>query len=261
MQSAALAAAGIHAIYEPIRVLPYEISRVIGRLRDEGYRGFNVTVPHKESILAYLDELSEAAARIGAVNTVVREGRGLVGHNTDAPGFAAMLRHFSTEVSGRRVVVLGAGGAARAVVHALLAEGARILVVNRDLEKAKRLATIGRVEILARSDPALGAELRAADLVVNATPLGLGSLAEVSALPDGLTLAPGTVVIDLIYGRATPLLRAARAWGCRGFDGLEMLVQQGAEAFRLWTALEPDVALMRQACLRALEEVSACSVS
>jgi shikimate dehydrogenase len=230
----------------------------VGMLRSPTLRGANVTLPHKTAVMPLLDALDDSAQAIGAVNTVVRQPDGsLYGINTDAPGFAQALRAAGYEPRGGSLVVLGAGGAARAVVYALLQHGVRSLVIaNRTLEHATSLIqefqALGErtLQAVALDSMLLDQHLARADLLINATSVGL----------DGrsLPLAPQRLhaqlfVVDLIY-HMTPLLKAARACGARTQDGLEMLVQQGAIAFEAWTGLEAPVDVMRVAARQALEK-------
>ncbi len=279
MHNAALRAAGIDAGYGALRLAPHELGAGVERLRRRGYRGFNVTVPHKEAMFDYVDRVARSAAEVAAINTVICNGGVLEGHNTDSSGFVAALELHGLDVQGAKAVVFGAGGAARGVVHALLQLGSQVTVVNRTVEKARKLArdlgpaspVLGPapVVVLAADDPAVTPAIQRTQLLVNATTLGMSHLASAgpsagdagSPLPPGVDLLPRTVVVDLIYGRQTPFLQHAAACGCRSIDGLEMLVQQGAESFRFWTGVEPDVDVMREACLRELAEVRTCSAS
>jgi len=263
MHRAALAAAGLDATYEAIRVPPADLAPCIRLLRERGYAGFNVTIPHKEAIRPYLNTISSEAEKVGAVNTVVRANGALVGYNTDVPGFLAALGTLGVRMAGEGALVLGAGGAARSIGHALASAGARVIVVNRNWEKAERLARTLDTEAraLEADDPAIQDAMREAALVVNCTPLGMEHMRDACPLPDGVHFDSDVAVMDLIYGRETPLLALAHAAGCRAMDGLEMLVQQGAESFRLWTGLEPDITAMRAACYAQLRSVAPCSVS
>jgi shikimate dehydrogenase len=255
MQGAALAAAGLPWVYEAERVEVPDLVSAVERLRVTT-RGFNVTIPHKTAIVRLLDEVAELAGRVGAVNTVVRMGHRLVGHNTDVPGFKAALLALEPVPSGP-AVVFGAGGAGRAVTHALADLDLPVTIVNRTGSRALALAgSIPHAEGLSLEDPLVRGRLALARVVVNATSLGLQERA-LMPLPGGAWLHPDTVVIDMVYG-STPFLNAARAFGCRAADGVEMLVQQGAASFRLWTGLEPDLDVMRNACHRRLEEVAVC---
>ena len=265
MHNAALRAAGIDASYGALRIEQSDLSKGVELLRERGYWGFNVTVPHKVAIRAYVDRLAQSAADVGAINTVVRRQASLEGHNTDVPGFMAALRIAGVDVSGRRAVVFGAGGAGLGVVCALQRLGAHAVLVSRTPEKARSMSgTIGgttELTALAAADPRVAIAISEAVLVVNATPLGMDHLPSTSPLPPGVELWPPTVAFDLIYGRETSFLREAAARGCPTLDGLEMLVQQGAESFRLWTGVEPEVGLMREACLNELKERETCSAS
>lgn len=256
MQMAAFRAAGIQATYEPLHVTATELADAVRRLRDGGYIGFNVTIPHKRAMPALLDSMDPIARQTGAVNTVVREGTELIGYNTDVEGFDMALTVLAGPDWRGRCLLFGAGGAARAVVAALQRRGCEVTVTNRSVESADALAKEigGEVKILRRLGD-LEAAVYSADLVVNATALGMGDLSAVSPLPPGAHFRPGALAIDLVYGRQTPFLIAAIAAGCRVQDGIEMLVQQGAAAFRLWTGIQPDTGVMREACLQPVTEV------
>lgn len=260
MQEAAFRRVGIHARYEAQRVPAERLAEHVAGLREMGYRGFNVTVPHKVSIVPLLDNLAATAMRAGAVNTVsIRDGKSF-GDNTDVPGFTAALRTLGLDLHGLPVTVIGAGGSARAVVLALSGAGARLTIVNRSPENARQLlqALDVRADICSNGDLRAAVVVGRSALVINTTPLGMAGAPQESPLPSGVTLAAGAVAVDLVYGDETPFLASARAQGCRTMDGLEMLVQQGAESFRIWTGLEPDLAVMRDACRRGLREALTC---
>jgi shikimate dehydrogenase len=230
MHRAALDAQGLSAwTYDAIDVEPAGLLGALAALRDPTWRGVNVTIPHKEAAAAALDQLAAEAAAIGAVNTVVVEGgRHLVGHNTDAPGFLDA----AGEVRGLRCAVLGAGGSARAVVHALLQGGAAEV---RVLARRAR-PWPGAAPIL----PWTAAGLDGCELVVGCVPP--------EAVPPPLDgLAPGARVIDLVYYRASALAEAGRRRGLAVQDGLEVLVRQGARAFELWTGRTAPLWVMRDA--------------
>lgn len=254
IHGAALAALGVDASYArwqtPAPGLP---ARVAG-LRAADVLGANVTVPHKLAVMAHLDAVSPLARRAGAVNTVVhRDGR-LTGDNTDVAGFVASLGEACPDAGGRAALVLGAGGAARAVVLALEQLGVgRIAVANRDPERARRLAddlAPTPVRPVAADAATLGRELPPATLVVNATSAGWRP--GEAPLPLDLLdrLAPGAFVVDLTY-RDTALLAAARDRGLAALDGLGMLVHQGARSLELWLGRPAPVAVMRAAAERA----------
>jgi len=256
MHQAALAAAGINAVYLPWAVPPDRLAGAVQGLRAmENLLGANVTVPHKEAIVPLLDGLTPEAEAVGAVNTVIpREGK-LVGDNTDGAGFLAALRQeMGCEVRGLTAAILGAGGAARAVVMALAQGGSSALILlNRTVERATRLA-----ELVASRHPAcrVTAQLLhrewkiggTADihLLINTTSVGLH--ASDPPLFDYASLSAPILVCDLIYNPPeTPLLQAARSRGCRASNGFAMLVHQGALAFERWTGTPAPVRVMREA--------------
>lgn len=237
LHNAAFHAAGIDAEYNLADVLLAELAAVVASLRADAMLGANVTVPYKQHVIPYLDDLSDDARILGAVNTIVNRAGRLFGLNTDVPGFAADLREHGVDVQGKCVVILGAGGAARGVAAALAGMGtARLTIANRTVERAEAIAaqypTIAKAITI--EGGALSAVLPQVALLVNATSVGLHG----DDLPigeDALThLAPSAVVYDLIY-RPTALLRAAEAHGLRTVDGLGMLVHQGALAWEAWT--------------------------
>jgi shikimate dehydrogenase len=247
MQTAALAELGLAGewTYEAIDVPPDRFAERLRAMAGEGFVGANITLPHKLAALALADEASPAASEIGAANTLsFRDGR-IVADNTDAAGLLAAL---GDRPRGRRALVLGAGGAARAVVWALAREGAAVEVWNRTPERAQALAAeLGASVFDPRGE-------RGHDLVVNATTVGLASSAGaggagLDALPvDAAAIADARLVVDLVYGPAeTELARLAHAAGTPLIDGLEVLVQQGAASLRLWTGAEPPIETMRRA--------------
>lgn len=262
MQNAAFAALGVDAVYVPFPVAPAALGEAVAGLRALGVAGVNVTIPHKEAVRAHLDRLDPLAARIGAVNTVVREGNLLVGYNTDGAGF---LRSLAEDLqfypTGKRVLLLGAGGACRAALVALVEAGAsQVVIANRTVERAAGLCgefasfypgTRFANLPLRRGD--LEAALSETDLLVNTSSLGLKG--ESIELPWE-ALPPAASVYDMVYARTpegTPLLREARSLGRRAADGLGMLAGQGEEAFFLWTGLRPPPGLMKK---RLLAETS-----
>ena len=250
MHDAAFAANGIDAHYELREIEPAGLPAFVAEVRDPGWFGFQVTAPYKQAIMELLDEVEPEAAAIGAVNSVERREDGaLVGFNTDAPGFAlAVERDLGVRFADARVVVAGAGGAARAVVHAAVSGGASaVLVAARRLEQAEALAggLDGGARAIALADPALARALAGADLVVNATTVGM--------LDAGTALDPGalgerTAVFDLVYvPPETELTRRVRERGLRAANGAEMLVAQAEIAFARWTGVEGSAAVMRAA--------------
>lgn len=253
MQRAAFRAAGLDHDYVAVRVPARELEARWPDLA-ASCRGLNVTIPHKERVVPLLDEISPEAARIGSVNTVVlRDGRA-EGHSTDGAGFMAALRRAGLGPH-RRAVILGSGGAARAVAAALRAERTAVVVAGRTPARTRRLAEDLGVEAVALEPGPLREALADADLLVNATPLG-GRPKE-TPLPVGVAIPPGATVFDLVYRpRRTALLARAEARGCAVVEGVEMLVEQGALSFEIWTGAPAPVEAMREAALRALGEAS-----
>ena len=258
MQGAAFRALGIDAVYEAVPVPPAELPAAFRRLRDEGCRGWNITVPHKEAATRLMDESDELSRRSGSTNTVVvRDGR-LCGYSTDGYGLVTAIREsFSLELAGKTVAMLGCGGAARAAAFALAAAGAaRLLLVNRTVERAEALARdlaaagLGTETVcLSPAAPRLAEWLAGSGLLVQGTSLGLGAE---DPLPLPAELIPaGIPVMDMIY-KTTPFLKAAAARGCPVADGAGMLLHQGANSFTLWTGREAPVEVMRQALLNIL---------
>ena len=251
-QQAAFDALGLDVRYELWPTPDEAVPERIVSLRAPRFIGANVTVPHKERAFALMESVSDIARRAGAVNTIVKRDGKLHGENTDVPGFLAPLRQRGFDLSRMSVVVLGAGGAARGVVVALQsADCPRIVVANRTVERAERLASeLGGPLEFSGLDDSLVRHLEAADLLVNATALGWQG-ERLPLTETALRSLPSTsLVYDLTY-RETPLLRAATRLGHSTLDGLEMLVAQGAESFRLWTVEEPPYDIMLAAARKA----------
>ena len=262
-QQAALDALGIAARYERWETPPEALEERIASLRQPRCLGANVTVPYKERVIPLLDELDEVASQAGAVNTIVNRGGHLTGHNTDVAGFLRALREEGGfEPRGCIALVLGAGGAARAAVLALLqARASLVMVANRTYHRVFRLVEdlrplAGRTRLV--SLPLTYAALQQAsvgwDLVVNCTTLGMPGAVEANKSPLPAELIPADcLVFDLVYGpEPSPLLRDAQARGAHVLDGLPMLLYQGAESFRLWTGQEPPLEVMSRAARQAL---------
>jgi shikimate dehydrogenase len=249
MHNPAFERLGLDYCYVALPVRPEALAQAVAGLRALNFAGANVTVPHKENVIPLLDAVDEEAAFIGAVNTVVNRGGKLAGYNTDGRGFMRGLSEEGVDPAGRDVLVVGTGGAARAIGYYLAKAASRLFLFDIDAAKAERLAgdlggLRGNVERL----PSLG-RLQEMGVVVNATPLGLHAA---DPLPfDPAVLAGDAVVVELIY-RETALQRAARARGLKVVNGLGMLLWQGVLAFELWTGAAPPHGLMREALLEAL---------
>jgi shikimate dehydrogenase len=262
MQQAAFDALGVKAIYTLWETQPDRLAERIGSLRSPEVLGANVTIPYKEDVVPLVDEFDSGAARIGAINTIVNRNGRLFGYNTDAPGFIRALIEFDAypfDCPGKRVVILGTGGAARAAAVALLENGVgEVMLLGRTEEHLhimlRHLRTLsvkihGTAHIVGAlfGHPEAKGYLSTADLVVNATPAGL-NVDDTTLLLDINVLPTTALVMDTIFNPPlTPLLRAAQAHGCYVLNGLTMLLFQGALAFELWTGRPAPNELMRKA--------------
>jgi shikimate dehydrogenase len=247
IHNAAFAALGLDWVYVALRVPAGRGADAVAALPALGLRGVNVTMPHKADAARACHELSDHARRLGVVNTVaVRPDGTLWGTSTDGDGFVRSLREAGVEPAGRRALVLGAGGAARAVVVALVEAGATVVVAARRPELGAEVAGLAGADTTAVMLSDAPAHAPGCDLLVNATPIGMGTDAGLALDPD--VLPAHAVVADLVYHPLeTPLLAAARARGLAVVDGLGMLVHQAALAQVAWTGVEPPVAVMRDA--------------
>ncbi len=258
MHNAAFARLSLDARYYAFDVTQQYAEAAIHGAQALGFGGLNVTIPLKEVVLPYV-KADALAQRIGAVNTIDRAGNG---YNTDGVGAVKALEHANVKLKGASVILLGAGGAAKAIAAQLLLEGARVLVANRTQSKSMLLAqhmtaenlACGCDDIEAYSLEELGQLLGEADVLINATPVGMRGAFPDQTLVTSQQIHPGLTVFDIVYNPLrTPLLEEARAAGARTIDGVKMLVYQGAASFALWTGLEPPVAIMEQAVRHALE--------
>ncbi len=259
MHNAAFAALELDWCYVPFPVPtdpPSRIGEAVAGVRALGLRGVNVTVPHKQNVMPYLDTLTAAAQAIGAVNTIAVQLDGtLLGDNTDAPGFIADLRDHGVDPAGQHVLILGAGGSARAVTYGLAEAGAAsITIANRTEKRGHELVAslLPHVPDCILAACALPDDLPEhadhCDLIINCTSLGMSPGVEGTPWPLELRFRPEQVVYDLVYNpRETRLLAQAAHDGARAIGGIGMLVWQGAIAFERWTDMQPPVAVMRQA--------------
>jgi shikimate dehydrogenase len=254
-QNAAFAALGLNWCYVTFPVSRDRLETALRGLPALGIAGANVTVPHKEAVLAYVDEVTDDARRVGAVNTIRVEADRLVGHNTDTAGMLdALIRDGGLVIHGQRAVVVGAGGAARAGVFALAGAGATsVTILNRNWDRAAALADAVRrafrcpVDAVPLDGTAVTSALRGATLLVQATTIGGGAQRALSPIPRA-ALHPGLFVMDMVYDpEETALLREARSAGCRTLGGLPMLVYQGARSFEIWTGRAAPLRVMRDA--------------
>ncbi|RUW18291.1 MULTISPECIES: shikimate dehydrogenase [unclassified Mesorhizobium] len=237
-----LAKYGIDGSYRAIDVVPEDFAAFLKSLGENGYRGGNVTIPHKEAAFALVERRDEAAEAIGAVNTLWLEDGVLWGGNTDGLGFAGNLDDYAPDWAGNGpAVVLGAGGASRAVIHALKARGIKdIRIVNRTLARAQELSDRFGAGVSAHGAGAVGELLADAGLLVNTTALGMHGNETLAADPAGLP--DHAIVTDIVYvPLETPLLAAARARGLKTVDGLGMLLHQAVPGFERWFGKRPEV--------------------
>lgn len=253
----AFAAAGLDWRYLTLEVAPEDLAAAMGGMRAMGFKGGNFTIPHKVEVIQHLDGLSEAAELMGAVNCVNRVGDQLIGENTDGKGFVKSLREL-TDPAGKKVVVFGAGGAARAISVEVGLSGAReIVIVNRTAERGQQLVDLlnDRAGVSSRLVHLSGDHPLAddTDIVINATSIGLGD-ATARVPVDVGTFQSSMVVADVIFNPPeTRFLTDAKQAGCATLDGLGMLVNQGVIGFKIWTNVDPDPAVMREALEEYLE--------
>jgi shikimate dehydrogenase len=252
MHNAAFAKLHIDACYVPFAVSPQKLGVALNAIIPLGIRGLNITVPHKEKIIPFLDDLTEDCRLIGAVNTIEVKGTKLIGHNTDGRGFLrSLLKETSFRPKGKTILILGSGGAARAIGYNLALAGAREILLNDlDARKAAKLASDIRkkteVQATAVKPDTLAEAIAAAHLLINATPLGLNK-------SDPLPLPTGSIrsthhVCDLVYNPPmTRLLREANSQGAATLSGIGMLLYQGVIAFEIWTGRRAPVEVMRDA--------------
>jgi shikimate dehydrogenase len=251
MMERAFAAAGLDWRYLTLEVPPEQLPDAVRGMKAMGFRGGNFTIPHKVAVIPLLDGLSQAAELMGAVNCVVRTDGQLVGENTDGKGFVQSLREV-TDPAGKRVVILGAGGAARAIAVELGLSGAsHFTIVNRSRERAEDLVKLLNERVNVPTDFVEwkgNYEVPAdCEVLINATSIGLGD-AQAKVPVESKTFRPGLIVCDVIFNPAqTRFLRKAAEQGATTVDGLGMLVNQAVIGFKIWTGIDPDAVVMREA--------------
>ena len=262
MHNAAFEKLGLNYAYLPFRVKPEELPQAVSGLRALNATGFNVTIPHKVAVIPLLDELDPLAEKIGAVNTVVNDNGLLKGYNTDASGFLQALLERGVEPASKNIVLLGAGGAARAITYILSERNTRLTILNRreELDWAEAIAAnikkdLGKyIEVFELLPDHLAAALEPADILVNATSVGMSPASGVSPVPAQL-MKSGLVVVDIVYNPVrTKLLQDGAAVAAVIVEGLDMLVWQGALAFEKWTGQKPPFDLMKEVALNELEK-------
>lgn len=250
MHNAAIHALQLDYVYLPLPVHPDQLESAFYGLSALGFRGVNVTIPHKQAVMPLLNTIDPAAEALGAVNTIVFDEGKAHGLNTDWSGFSADLTTNNIPVAGRDCIVFGAGGSARAVVYALLQQQARIYLLARRREQAVQLASdLGdSAEITSAELNELPNLSTTAPLIINTTPLGMTPHINTSIWPDAVPFPPNATVYDLVYNpTTTKLMRQASAQGCRAYNGLGMLLWQGAQAFTHWTGEQPNIDIMKSA--------------
>jgi len=261
MHNAAFEKMGVDYFYVPFRVKKEQLAKAIEGVRALNIRGLNVTIPHKVAIIPFLDRLDPLAERIGAVNTVVNDEGTLTGYNTDATGFLQALLERGIEPRGENIVILGAGGASRAISFILADKSSNLVILNRllELDWAEELASrlshtfTKEVEALELNEENLAEALEKADILVNATSVGMTPGIDETIVPFNL-LKPGLVVFDIVYNPIkTRLLREAEEAGAKTISGIDMLVWQGALAFEKWTGLKAPIELMREEVIKILQ--------
>jgi shikimate dehydrogenase len=255
MHNAAFAALHLPYVYLPFSVEPNQLQTAVNGIRALGLRGVNVTIPHKESVIPWLDCITPEAQLVGAVNTIVNNEGVLTGHNTDCAGFIRALEEsHEAGLRERNVLILGTGGAARAVAVSLALQGTgRIVVAGRTLHKAQKLTDVISTKICDQcasvidiNSSLFAREINNADVIINATPLGMSPHHDIPPFIDLSLCNQGAVICDLVYNpMETALLKRARQLGLGTISGIGMLVWQGALAFELWTGQKPPIELMR----------------
>ena len=244
IHTAALKAGGLQGDYSLFPIHPDDkqgLKDLLDRVRSGEITGLNVTIPHKQNVIEFMDELTPTAQVIGAVNTIYMRGDKLIGDNTDASGFLSDLKRVSNSTFSipHSALVLGAGGSARAVVYALLNDGWNVTITARRIEQAQQLASSFTNYQLQVADFS-SFIIQHSSLLVNTTPLGMTPNIETSPLPENTVLSKNTFVYDLVYNpRETKLVRDARAQGLNASTGLGMLIEQAALAFEKWTGHNP----------------------
>jgi shikimate dehydrogenase len=260
MHNAAFKELKLNLVYVAFTVTRSELKEAITSARILGFRGLNVTMPHKNAVMKYLDETDSTAKSIGAVNTILNDEGRLVGFNTDGTGAMRALKENGVSTEGKKLLLLGAGGAGKAIAFQATQEVEEIVILNRTSERAERLAEVLRRNFGKKvrggefSSERLKEEMRDADILVNATSVGMHPDVNKSLVPRTL-LRPNQYVMDIVYSPLeTKLVMDAEAVGAKVVSGLEMLLYQGAVSFEIWTNQPAPVEVMKKAALNKLKE-------
>jgi len=248
MHNAAFSAKYINAVYLAFETP--DIKGAIAGIRALGIKGMSVTIPYKEKIITYIDELDPTAEEIGAINTIVNQDGYLIGYNTDGIGALKALKE-NMKLKGTKCLIVGSGGAAKSIGFTLKHEGAEIIITNRTFNRGKELSDL----LSCNSVPWEDINRIKADLIVQTTPVGMTPHIELCPIPEDI-LRPGMVVMDIIYNpMQTKLLKLALSKGCTTINGISMFVYQGAEQFMLWTGLKPPITIMKTTVEKALTRI------
>jgi shikimate dehydrogenase len=258
LQNAAFQQLGLDCVFLAFHVKPTDVEKAIAGVRGLGISGLNVTMPHKNAVIPYLDEVDDAAKFLGSVNTINHQNDRLRGFSTDGAGALNALKENGTDPHGKKVVVLGAGGAAKAIAYALAPEADELVLLNRtpqktqELTKALYMKFIGKIISGSLSATDLWKNLQDADILINATTVGMHPHPDESLI-QAKWLRPGLTVMDIVYNPIqTQLAADAKAAGAKVVSGVEMLIYQGAASFEIWTDKKAPVEVMRQAALSQL---------
>lgn len=258
MHNAAFKELGLNLVYVAFTVAAKELNTAISGARSMGLKGLNVTMPHKNAVMKYIDEVDATAKDISAVNTILCNNRRLIGYNTDGAGAMIALQENDVFLEDKKVVLLGAGGAAKAIAYQVVQDAEELVILNRTPQKAKKLAELIRKNKKVKSGsltaPALKEELETANVLINSTSVGMHPDVECSPVPTNF-LRSDLCVMDIIYNPLdTKLLKDAKSVGAKTISGIEMLIYQGAVAFEIWTNCPAPVDVMREAVLNQLEK-------
>lgn len=263
MQNAAFKELDLNFIYVAFNVPSKELKTVISGIRSMGFRGINVTMPHKTAVISYLDEIDSTAKNIGAVNTILNKNGYLIGYNTDGNGAMIALQENGICFKEKKIVLLGAGGAAKAIAYQAAKDVKELVILNRTQNKAKQLAGMLRKPFRSKikgenlTSKILKQEMETADILINSTSVGMYPEIKKSPVPKDL-LHSNLSVMDIIYNPLeTKLLKDAKSVGASVISGLEMLIFQGAVAFNIWTNCSPPVEIMRKTLLTQLKKKGA----
>lgn len=258
MHNAVFKKLGLNYSYSAFDIEKNDLDIFLDRCREGNFLGLNVTIPYKISVIRYLDSLDEKAKLINAVNTIKFEDSMLLGHNTDGLGCVRALEEEGERIKGKRILVLGAGGAARAIAFQCTLEGAEIAISNRTMEKAMRLAKEIREKLNRRilvvnfSESSIREIISTTDILINTTSVGMHPKVRRSPISPEV-LDPELTVMDIVYNPIeTQLLKNAKRIGCKTIDGVGMFVHQGAESLKIWLDIKPPIDVMRRVVLEKL---------